>query len=65
MEAFKLLTVAGAYWRGDEHNPMLQRIYGTAFESQEALDQYLERLEEAQRRDHRRLGRELDPVLHP
>ena len=60
VEAFKLLTVAGAYWRGDEHNPMLQRIYGTAFESQEALDQYLERLEEAQRRDHRRLGRELD-----
>ena len=60
VEAFKLLTVAGAYWRGDERNQMLQRIYGTAFESQEALDQYLEQLEEAQRRDHRRLGRELD-----
>ena len=58
--AFKLLSVAGAYWRGNEHNPMLQRIYGTAFESQEALDDYLQRLEEAERRDHRRLGRELD-----
>jgi threonyl-tRNA synthetase len=58
--AFKLLSVAGAYWRGDEHNPMLQRIYGTAFENQEALDNYLARLAEAERRDHRRLGRELD-----
>ena len=58
--AFKLLSVAGAYWRGDERNPMLQRIYGTAWESQEALDGYLEMLEEAERRDHRRLGRELD-----
>ena len=57
---FKLLTVAGAYWRGDERRPMLQRIYGTAFESQEALDEHLERLEEAKRRDHRVLGRELD-----
>ena len=61
--AFKLLSVAGAYWRGDERNPMLQRIYGTAFESQEALDQHLELLEEAQRRDHRRLGRELGLFL--
>ena len=58
--AVKLLTVAGAYWRGDEHRPMLQRIYGTAFESQEALDGHLARLEEAERRDHRTLGRQLD-----
>ena len=58
--SFKLLNVAGAYWRGDEQRPMLQRIYGTAFESQQALDEYLERLEEAKRRDHRVLGRELD-----
>ena len=58
--AFKLLSVAGAYWRGDEHKPMLQRIYGTAWESQEALDQYLAMLEEAEKRDHRKLGRELD-----
>ena len=57
--AVKLLTVAGAYWRGDEHRPMLQRIYGTAFESQEALDAHLARLEEAERRDHRTLGRQL------
>ena len=65
--AFKLVTVAGAYWRGDEHNEMLQRIYGTAWESEEALQAHLERLEEAGRRDHRRLGQELglfffDPV---
>ena len=58
--AFKLLNVAGAYWRGDENRPMLQRLYGTAFESQEALDEHLERLEEARRRDHRVLGRDLD-----
>jgi len=58
--AVKLLTVAGAYWRGDEHRPMLQRIYGTAFESQEALDDHLSRLEEAEKRDHRTLGRQLD-----
>ncbi|CAN5731100.1 threonine--tRNA ligase [soil metagenome] len=57
---FKLQSVAGAYWRGDEKRPMLQRIYGTAWFTQEDLDQYLHRLEEAQRRDHRRLGRELD-----
>src|SRR6185295_19070621 len=56
---FKLLNVAGAYWRGDEKNKMLQRIYGTAFPSREELDAHLERLEEARRRDHRRLGREL------
>ena len=60
IEAFKLLSVAGAYWRGDEKRPMLQRIYGTAFESRDKLDAYLTRLEEAQRRDHRRLGSELD-----
>ena len=57
--AIKLLHVAGAYWRGDEHRPMLQRIYGTAFESQEMLEDHLERLEEAQKRDHRVLGRQL------
>jgi len=56
----KLLNVAGAYWRGDEHNPMLQRIYGTAWDTAEQLEQHLWRLEEAKRRDHRRLGRELD-----
>ena len=60
IEAFKLLSVAGAYWRGDEKRPMLQRIYGTAFESGDKLDAYMTRLEEAQRRDHRRLGAELD-----
>jgi len=58
--AFKLMNVAGAYWRGDERRSMLQRIYGTAWESREALDDYLHRLEEARRRDHRLLGRELD-----
>jgi threonyl-tRNA synthetase len=58
--AVKLLSIAGAYWRGDEHNPMLQRIYGTAFPSQAELDAYLAQLAEAERRDHRKLGRELD-----
>ena len=57
---FKLLSVAGAYWRGDEKNKMLQRIYGTAFATKEALESYLNFLEEAKKRDHRRLGRELD-----
>src|SRR2546423_2634294 len=57
---FKLLSASGAYWRGDEKNPMLQRIYGTAWLTQEELDQYLWRLEEAKKRDHRKLGRELD-----
>jgi len=56
----KLLNVAGAYWRGDEHNKMLQRIYGTAFPKQSQLEEYLHRLEEAKRRDHRKLGKELD-----
>ncbi len=60
VRTFKLLTSSGAYWRGDERNPMLQRIYGTAWLSQEELDRYLWRLEEAKKRDHRRLGRELD-----
>jgi threonyl-tRNA synthetase len=74
--AFKLLNTAGAYWRGDETRPMLQRIYGTAWDSQDELDQHLWRLEEAKKRDHRKLGRELDlftfhpespaaPFLHP
>jgi threonyl-tRNA synthetase len=58
--AFKLMKVAGAYWRGDSNNPMLTRIYGTAFAKQEELDAYLKRLEEAEKRDHRRLGREMD-----
>ncbi len=57
---FRLLSVAGAYWRGDEKRPMLQRIYGTVWETQEALDQYLWRREEARKRDHRRLGVALD-----
>ena len=57
---FKLTQVAGAYWRGDERNPMLQRIYGTAFFNKKELDEHLHRLEEAKRRDHRRLGKELD-----
>ena len=58
--AFKLLSVAGAYWRGDERRQMLQRVYGTAFESRKEMKAHLERLEEARRRDHRVLGRELD-----
>jgi threonyl-tRNA synthetase len=57
---FKLQSVAGAYWRGDEHRPMLQRIYGTAWPTQDELDDYLEKREEAQKRDHRRLGKDLD-----
>ena len=60
IKAFKLISSSGAYWRGDEKNPMLQRIYGTAWLSKEDLDQYLWRLEEAKKRDHRKLGRELD-----
>jgi threonyl-tRNA synthetase len=63
--AFKLMRSAAAYWRGDEKNPQLQRIYGTAWESQEALDAHLERLAEAERRDHRRLGAELDLFSFP
>jgi len=74
--AFKLLNSAGAYWRGDEKRPMLQRIYGTAWDTVEDLDKHLWRLEEAKKRDHRKLGRELDlftfhpespaaPFLHP
>ena len=59
ISAVKLLNVAGAYWRGDEDRPMLQRIYGTAFESQESLAEHLARLEEAEKRDHRALGRQL------
>lgn len=58
-KAFKLTSLAGAYWRGDEHNKMLTRIYGTAFESKEDLEKYLVMLEEAKKRDHRRLGKEL------
>ncbi len=76
-KGFKLLRIAGAYWRGDETRQQLQRIYGTAWESEQALAEYLHRLEEAERRDHRRLGLELDlfhfppeigsglPVFHP
>lgn len=76
VRAFKLLSLAGAYWRGSEKNPMLQRIYGTSFLKKSQLDEYLTRLEEARKRDHRKLGRELDlfsvqdeapgfPFLHP
>jgi len=63
--AFKLMRSSGAYWRGDENQPQLQRIYGTAWESQQALSEYLGRLEEAERRDHRRLGAELDLYSFP
>ncbi len=59
-QAFKLLSIAGAYWRGDEQRPMLQRIYGTVWATQEELGAYLQKLEEIEKRDHRRLGRELD-----
>jgi threonyl-tRNA synthetase len=63
--AFKLLSIAGAYWRGDERRPMLQRIYGTAWRTEEELAAYLHRREEAERRDHRKLGRELDLFSFP
>jgi threonyl-tRNA synthetase len=76
LRAFKLTGIAGAYWRGDERNEMLQRIYGTAFANRQQLEEHLARLEEAKRRDHRRLGKELDlftfdpvapgsPFFHP
>jgi threonyl-tRNA synthetase len=60
IKAFKLLSIAGAYWKGDEHNKQLQRIYGTAFFSTKELDAYLKQVEEAKKRDHRKLGKELD-----
>ncbi|MCJ7426660.1 MAG: threonine--tRNA ligase [Dehalococcoidales bacterium] len=60
LKAFKLVSIAGAYWRGDEHNPMLQRVYGVGFATEQALADYLKNLEEAARRDHRKLGKELD-----
>ncbi|MFA6033045.1 MAG: threonine--tRNA ligase, partial [Myxococcota bacterium] len=60
VRAYKLMSIAGAYWRGDEKNKMLQRLYGTAFPSKDALEQHVQRLEEAKKRDHRRLGKELD-----
>ncbi|MEO0076031.1 MAG: threonine--tRNA ligase, partial [candidate division WOR-3 bacterium] len=63
IKAFKLLSVAGAYWKGDEHNPMLQRIYGISFPSQTELDDYLKKLEDAKRRDHRKLGPQLGLFL--
>ncbi len=76
VKAFKLLSVSGAYWRGKESNPMLQRIYGISFDSAEKLREYLDRIEEAKKRDHRKLGKELDlfslheegpgfPFFHP
>ncbi|MDP9068758.1 MAG: threonine--tRNA ligase [Actinomycetota bacterium] len=65
IKAFKLLRSSGAYWRGDEKRPMLQRIYGTAWESKDALNGYLNRLEEAEKRDHRKLGRELELFSWP
>ena len=58
--AFKLMKVAGAYWRGDHRNAMLSRIYGTAWRDQKELDAYLHQLEEAERRDHRKIGKEMD-----
>ena len=60
LKAFKLLSIAGAYWKGNEKNPQLQRIYGTAFFTKKELDEYLNRLEEAKKRDHRRIGKELE-----
>jgi threonyl-tRNA synthetase len=60
IKAFKLLSIAGAYWKGDEHNKQLQRIYGTAFFSQKELEEHLNRIEEAKKRDHRKLGKDLD-----
>jgi threonyl-tRNA synthetase len=63
LKAVKLTHVAGAYWRGDERNPMLQRIYGTAFPSKEALEEHLRLIEEAKARDHRKLGKELDLIM--
>ncbi|NLI10718.1 MAG: threonine--tRNA ligase [Elusimicrobia bacterium] len=60
LKHFKLMSIAGAYWRGSEKNPMLQRIYGVAFETKEELDEYLKRMEEAEKRDHRKVGRQLD-----
>ena len=60
IKAFKLISIAGAYWRGDERRPMLQRIYGVAFDTEEALSEYLGKLDEAAKRDHRKLGRELE-----
>ena len=60
IKAFKLVSIAGAYWRGDEHQPMLQRIYGVAFDTEEALAEHLKKLDEATKRDHRKLGVELD-----
>ncbi|MCD6419718.1 MAG: threonine--tRNA ligase [Synergistetes bacterium] len=66
IKAFKLLSVAGAYWRGDERNKMLQRIYGISFPTKEMLDEYIKKLEEAKRRDHRKIGKELDLFsFHP
>jgi len=60
IKAFKLVSIAGAYWRGDEHRPMLQRVYGVAFDTEEALAEHLKKLDEAAKRDHRKLGKELD-----
>ena len=59
-KAFKLTKVSGAYWRGDSNNEMLQRIYGTSWATQKDLDEYLKRIEEAEKRDHRKLGKEMD-----
>jgi len=65
VKAFKLTSIAGAYWRGDEHNKMLQRIYGIAFTSKQDMDDYLTRIEEAKKRDHRKLGKDLDLFIIP
>jgi threonyl-tRNA synthetase len=65
IKAFKLMSIAGAYWRGSEKRPMLQRIYGVAFNNQKELDEYLAKIEEAKKRDHRKLGKDLDLFLIP
>ena len=65
IKAFKLISIAGAYWRGNEHNAMLQRIYGIAFESQQELEEYLKIQEEIKKRDHRKIGKELDLFIIP
>jgi len=65
VKAFKLISIAGAYWRGDEHRPMLQRIYGVAFDTEEALAEHLKKIEEMEARDHRRLNKQLNLYIAP
>ena len=65
LKVFKLMKLAGAYWRGDSNNEMLQRVYGTAWENKKDLEDYLYRLEEAEKRDHRKIGKGAGPFSHP